>query len=99
MAFCQLTHYGENAALMGIILEEVEMSVKGHFNPFPGNGYETIEFETRIRSKEPPSRVLELAQRAEHECYVTNTLKRAARVSGRVFLNGEPLVSEAPPEP
>lgn len=93
MAFCQLTHYAENAALMGIVLEDVEMTVKGQFNPLPGNGYETVEFETRIQSPESSSRIIELAQRAELECYVTNTLKKAARVSGRVFLNGQPLTS------
>ncbi len=91
MAFCQLTHYAENAALMGIVLEEVKMNVKGQYNPLPGNGYETIEFETHIQSAEPLSRISELARRAEQECYVTNTLKKAARVSGKVFLNGQPL--------
>ena len=91
MAFCQLTHYAENAALMGITLEDVEMSVKGFFNPLPGNSYESIEFETRIRSGDSLSQVLELARKAEHECYVTNTLKKAVRVSGKIFLNGELL--------
>lgn len=94
MAFCQLTHYAENAALMGIALEDVEMNVRGQFNPLPGNGYETIEFETRIRTAEPPSRILELARRAEDECYVTNTLKKAARVAGRVFVNGQLLADK-----
>ncbi len=96
MAFCQLTHYAENAALMGIVLEGVEMTVKGQFNPLPGNGYETIEFETRVLSTESPSRILELAERAERECYVTNTLKKAARVTGRVFLNGKVLAERSP---
>lgn len=91
MAFCQLTHYGENAALMGIGLDEVKMTVKGYFNPLPGNGFDTIEFETSIASKAGPAEIRELSQRAEHQCYVTNTLKKAASVSGKVFLNGEPL--------
>ncbi len=93
MASCQLTHYAENAALLGIVLEDVQMIVKGQFNPLPGNGYEAIEFETRIQSTEPPSRIVELAKRAEKECYVTNTLKKAATVSGKVFLNGQPLTN------
>jgi uncharacterized OsmC-like protein len=91
MAFCQLTHYAENAALMRISLDEVRMIVKGHFNSLPGNWFDTIEFETHIISKARPSEIRELSQRAEHECYVTNTLKRAAAVSGKVFLNEEPL--------
>ncbi len=95
MAFCQLTHYAENAALMGIRLDDVKMIVRGHFKPLPGNGYDTIEFETHIASKAPPSDIGELSQRAEHECYVTNTLKKAASVSGKVFLNGEPLLVKA----
>lgn len=91
MAFCQLTHYAENSALMGISLDEVSMVVKGSYNPLPGHGFDMIEFETHITSLESWDRIQELAYRAEHECYVTNTLKKAARVTGRVFLNGSLL--------
>lgn len=91
MAFCQLTHYAENAALTGIALHEVKMTVKGSYNPLPGNAFHLVEFETHIKSSDSSSRIVELARRAEYECYVTNTLKKAAKVTGRVFLNGEPL--------
>ncbi|MBI3023785.1 MAG: hypothetical protein HYY68_08725 [Thaumarchaeota archaeon] len=65
------------------------MSVEGHFVAMPGYPFEEVKFETRIGSRENPGRIKELAKATEHDCYVTNTLKRACRVSGRVFLNGE----------
>jgi len=57
-----------------------------------GYGFDEIEFEARISSQEPPERIRELARAAANDCYVTNTLKRACRVHGRIFLNGEHLV-------
>ncbi len=49
---------------------------------------------TKIVSRESVERIRELAIAVERDCYVTNTLKRACRVTGKVFLNGE-LVSRA----
>ena len=72
-------------------MDEVRMVVKGSYNPLPGHGFETIEFETHVTSLESQDRIRELAYRAEHECYVTNTMKKAAKVTGRVFLNGRLL--------
>jgi uncharacterized OsmC-like protein len=92
LPLCQMTHYAERASVWGIKLESLEMSVEGHFVAVPGYGFDEIKFEARISSQEDPKRIKELAQTAEHDCYVTNTLKRACRVSGRILLNGELLM-------
>ena len=94
-----LTHYAENSAVMGISLEEVKITVKGFYNPLPGHGFDAVEFDTHIRSSDTPDRIVELARRAENECYVTNTLKKAADVGGRLYLNGQPLALALKPGP
>ncbi len=91
LPLCQMAHYAERSSVWGIKLESLEMSVEGHFVAMPGYGFDKIRFETRIASHESPEKIKELALAAEHDCYVTNTLKRACQVSGRVFLNGELL--------
>jgi len=48
-------------------------------------------FPRTIKSPEPKEKIKELAIAAASDCYVTNTLKRSSRVTGKVFFNGEPL--------
>ncbi len=57
-----------------------------------GNGFDEIEYEVRITSSEPADKIKELASAAANDCYVTNTLKRSCKVTGKVFLNGENLM-------
>ncbi len=92
LPLCQMTHYAERASVLGLEIGELEMSVIGHYVGVSGYGFDEIEFEARISSLEPPERIRELARAAANDCYVTNTLKRACRVHGRIFLNGEHLV-------
>ncbi len=92
LPLCQMTHYAERASVWGLKIEELEMSAVGHYVGVSGYGFDEIEFEARILSPEPPERIRELARAAANDCYVTNTLKRACNVHGRVFLNGEHLV-------
>lgn len=92
LPLCQMAHYAERSSVWRIKLESLEMSVEGHFVAMSGYGFDEIRFETKIVSVESPEKIKELALAAERDCYVTNTLKRACPVSGRVFLNGELLV-------
>jgi uncharacterized OsmC-like protein len=92
LPLCQMAHYAERASVWGIRLESLEMSVDGHFVAMSGHGFDEIKFETKIASPDTREKIKELALAAEHDCYVTNTLKQACRVSGRVFLNGELLM-------
>ena len=73
-----MTHYAERASVWGLEIGELEMSVIGHYVGVSGYGFDEIEFEARISSPEPPERIRELARAAANDCYVTNTLKRAA---------------------
>ena len=88
---CQLVHYGERASGGGLRIEEVEISAIGRYLAMSGRGFDSVEYEVRISSPEPPDRVKELASAAAGDCYVTNTLKRSCKVTGKVVLNGQHL--------
>lgn len=91
LPLCQMSHYAERASVSGLRLESLEVTVDGHFLSLPGHPFDEIVFETKIVSPENAERITELAKAAENDCYVTNTLKRACRVSGKIFLNGQLL--------
>jgi uncharacterized OsmC-like protein len=92
LPLCQMTHYAERASVWGIKLDDLEVSAVGHFTGLPGYGFDEIEYEVRIASSETRRRIQELALAAAGDCYVTNTLKRSSKVTGRVQLNGEELI-------
>ncbi len=92
LPLCQMTHYAERASVSGLRLDSLEMSVLGHYTSISGYGFDEIEYEARITSQETPETIERLAKAASDDCYVTNTLKRACRVKGHVFLNGKPLL-------
>jgi len=88
---CQMTHYAERAAFGGLKIDDLEMNAIGRFVGLSGYGYDEIEYEARITSQEPPEKIKELSASAANDCYVTNTLKRACKVTGHIILNGEHL--------
>lgn len=55
-------------------------------------GFDEIRYETRIQSPEPAARIKELVEEAERHCYVLSTLRRAAKISARIVLNGALLM-------
>ncbi len=87
------------AALKEITLEALEFSIRGYFDrrggrvaSLPNRGFEEIRYETRIQSPEPAERIKELVEETERHCYVLSTLRRAAKVSARIVLNGALLM-------
>jgi|GEM_PF-1484396 uncharacterized OsmC-like protein len=92
LPLCQMTHYAERASFWGVKLENLEVSVVGHYVGIAGQGFDQIEYEVKVTSPDPPDRIKELALAAAGDCYVTNTLKRSCKVSGRVLLNGNYLM-------
>jgi len=89
LPLCQMTHYAERASVWGVRLEELEMTAIGRYLAISGRGFDSVEYEVRIKSPEPKEKIKELAVAAASDCYVTNTLKRSCEVKGRVMLNGE----------
>jgi len=90
------------AALRDITLDGLEFTIRGYFDRrggrvagVPNRGFDEIRYETRIQSPEPPERIRALVEEAERHCYVLGTLKRAARLLGRIMLNGALLMEVA----
>lgn len=87
------------ATLKDITLDALEFSIRGYFDRrggrvagLPNRGFEEIRYETRIQSSEPSERIRELVEEAERHCYVLSTLRRAAKISARIVLNGALLM-------
>ena len=92
LPFCHMAHYSERASVMDLSLESVEITVRAHYDTRPGGYFDEILYETRIVSPEPEDKIKGLVNLAEHDCYVTNTLSRAAKLQGTIFLNGSKIM-------
>jgi uncharacterized OsmC-like protein len=99
LGFCEQVMVGRNAALLGLQLDSVRITVKGYFDRCgghvegrPNQGIDDIRTEVRIESPEPVEKIKQLMDLVERECYVLNTLKRGVKVSQRVMLNGTTVV-------
>jgi uncharacterized OsmC-like protein len=89
LPLCQMTHYAERAAVWGMQIKDLEVSAVGHYVGLGGYGFDEVEYDVRLVSPEPREKIGKLASAAATDCYVTNTLKHACKVSGHIFLNGE----------
>lgn len=86
------------ASAKDLRLEKVEWALRGYFDRSGGRapgvlnrGIEEIRYETHIESPEDAATISALAAEAESQCYVLSTLKRAVRLSGQIFHNGQLL--------
>jgi uncharacterized OsmC-like protein len=89
LPLCQLTHYAERASVWELKVEDIEVTAIGRYLAISGRPFDRVDYEVRIKSPEPKEKIKELAIAAAGDCYVTNTLKRSSRVTGKVLLNGE----------
>ena len=87
---CQEIMYSICAELMGVQLDEVEVSVKGFMDlrgmfdvdPHPAPGLTRVEYRTRLKSPEPEARLRALAEMVESHCPVLDILARPIPVKG-----------------
>ena len=94
-AFCQLSAGAAFAALMGIRLDSVEISVRGLVNERGIFGFtgispaiQDIDYEIRVESHEPPERIREWLQAIEDGCPAYNTIRNPPQLLRRLVLNG-----------
>lgn len=91
LGFCQMVHFAGEAARNGLVIAKIESTVRGKYDRGPERRFLEFEYDLRIESPEPPEKVRAMVEEAERFCFVSNTLARAARLTGNVFLNGDPL--------
>ncbi|MBL7204127.1 MAG: OsmC family protein [Desulfobacteraceae bacterium] len=86
-------------SMMGLTIDSVEVSVKGHidYKGFLGldqnvpPGLSEIMMEVRVKSPEAPEKVKELLKSAEIMCPVLDTVSRSVRIEHENFVNDEKI--------
>lgn len=91
-ASCLMNQYAVAAIANGIVLEELEMTARGHFDRRIGGAFDEMIYDLRISSKAPKSAIIELSKEAEEMCYAHNTLRKAGlMMRTNLYFNGELL--------
>ncbi len=107
VAFCELSIYARYAALLGVKVDSIDITIKGRLSPevfwtrmrigqkIPQ--FRQITIETKIRSPETPDRVKELVTEVEGRCPLYNSLINPLPVETVIYHNDEKLeVHESP---
>lgn len=94
LAGCQEITVKMVAASMGIVLDELEVTVTGEMD-FRGTmgtdrdvpvGYQRLVCEIRVRGQGDPARLRRMVEKAEQYCVVRDTLARGVPVESRVVV-------------
>lgn len=95
LAGCQEITVKMVAAAMGIILEDLQVTVTGEMD-FRGTmgidrdvrvGYSRIVCELRIRAQGDPERIRRMVEKAEQFCVVRDTLSRGVPVESQIVVD------------
>ena len=81
---------------MNIKIRSLEIDIRAHYDTRPGGVFDEITYETKIESSEAEIKIKELVLKAENDCYVTNTMARAVKITGTIVLNEEKLMVTHP---
>ena len=76
-----LVHYTENIVIDGLDIHSIEMRVVGTITRQRPWRFTEVTYEVRLTGHADAEAVRELARKAADDCYVTNTLKNACKVS------------------
>lgn len=96
---CQEIIYSAYAAVLGVPLDRVKVSVRGDLDlrglfgmdPAVPPGFQRIAFETELDSPADRETLLKLVETVESHCPVLDTLARAIEIEGAVTINGQLL--------
>lgn len=92
MGMCQMVHYTEHAAAKRLAIESLIIRIRGKFSVSHPRGFEEIRYDVDIVSPEDREVIRWLAAKAEEDCFITQTLKKACKVGGKVVHNGETIL-------
>jgi len=88
LGLCQMVHFAREAVLMEIPLDSIKNTVRGRFSRVPPRLYKEFIYDLRIESPAAPERIKEMVEVGERNCFVSNTLSKAAKLTGNIYLNG-----------
>ncbi len=89
MTTCQSIHFAEWASISDIKIESLVIEAKGEFTVSRPRSFTEIDYLIKIDSEESQEKIIDLIRRATSDCYVTNTLKKACKVTGSISINGK----------
>ncbi len=94
VALCENVVFARTAALNDLDVEALETTVTGTWDlkglfeiGDADSAFQTVVVETRVRTKSPVEQAVEVARQTHRRCPVHQTLKKATRLSFRLFVN------------
>jgi uncharacterized OsmC-like protein len=95
VGFCENVIFARNASMANLTIDSLETTVTGTWDRrglFEIDGvkpsFKTITVETKITTKDPVQKVVEVANQTHRRCPVHATLSRATEVIFRLSVNG-----------
>jgi len=96
VGFCENVIFARNASMANLTIDSLETTVTGTWDRrglFEIDGvkpsFKTITVETKITTKDPVQRVVEVANQTHRRCPVHATLSRATEMIFRLNVNGQ----------
>ena len=98
VGFCENVIFARNASLARLSVDSLETFVSGTWDrrglfeidevsPF----FKSITVETRITTKDPVEKVVEVARQTHRRCPIHATLSRATEMIFKLVVNGQPV--------
>ena len=98
IGFCENIMFTRHAALHGLEFDSLETSVRGHWDrkgqyEIDGRSpaFKDMTVETRVSTKAPIEKVVEVARIAHRTCPMHATIARAMPVTDKLFVNGKDI--------
>jgi uncharacterized OsmC-like protein len=96
VGFCENVIFARNASMANLTIDSLETTVTGTWDRrglFEIDGvkpsFKTITVETKITTKDPVQKVVEVANQTHRRCPVHATLRRATEMIFRLNVNGQ----------
>ena len=96
VGFCENVIFARNASMVNLTIDSLETTVTGTWDRrglFDIDGvkpsFKTITVETKITTKDPVQKVVEVANQTHRRCPVHATLSRATEMIFRLNVNGQ----------
>jgi uncharacterized OsmC-like protein len=96
VGFCENVIFARNASMANLTIDSLETTVTGTWDRrglFEIDGvkpsFKTITVETKIKTKDPVQKVVEVANQTYRRCPVHATLSRATEMIFRLNVNGQ----------
>jgi uncharacterized OsmC-like protein len=103
IGFCENVTFERNAALMGVDVDSLETSVRGHYDRKGQWGiggaepsFSDIMIEMKITTHEPAEKIIELVKLVHKRCPMHATISKATKVSDKLVINGREVALQLP---